>query len=64
MKKSSPTRNPEGLDKKHPIALRLMPEERIEAERIALNEGLTMSALARNAYLKGLAVLREVGFKS
>jgi len=50
-------RTPNGVLSTKPIALRLMPEERIEAERLANATGKTKSNLAREAYLTGLSVL-------
>lgn len=50
-------RNPEGLDKKKPIALRLMPNERADAERISRESNVSMSRLAREAFLKGLPLV-------
>lgn len=47
-------RNPEGLVREKPIALRLMPQELLDAERIASEMNLTKSCLARKAYLAGL----------
>ncbi|MFY9327831.1 MAG: hypothetical protein WAO76_07410, partial [Georgfuchsia sp.] len=55
MHKQHKSRNPAGLDTKHPIALRLMSAERADAERIAAKMGTTLSALARLAYLEGLS---------
>ncbi|HJW25146.1 MAG TPA: hypothetical protein VJ576_09630 [Rhodocyclaceae bacterium] len=55
-------RNPDGLETKKPIALRLMPEELEEAERISKLIGYSKSFLAREAYLKGLPIIcREAG---
>lgn len=50
----STKRNPDGLEKNKPIALRLMPEERENAERIAMQFNISQSLLARKAYLHGL----------
>ena len=47
-------RNPDGLITDKPIALRLMPDERAEAERIADHLCMTLSCLARLAFLAGL----------
>ncbi|WP_153111524.1 hypothetical protein [Propionivibrio limicola] len=60
--KSQRQRNPDGLWTKKPISLRLMPEEREEAERLSGELNITLSALARQAYLKGLPiVVRDAG---
>lgn len=59
MKQQPPSRNPAGLATKKPIALRLMPGELADAERIAAEEGLSKSALARKAYLKGLPLVAK-----
>ena len=47
-------RNPAGVDVRRPIALRLMPAERIDAERVAARLNVSLSKLARMAYLRGL----------
>lgn len=54
-----PSYNPSGLDTKRPIFLRLMPDERREAERVAADAGISKSNLARQAYLKGLPLVCE-----
>lgn len=54
MHSSSKSRNPAGVTKGKPIALRLMPSEKAEAKRIAARLGTSQSALARKAYLAGL----------
>lgn len=59
MSVKSPSRNPAGVVKVKPIALRLMPQERAKAERIAVKKGLTRSALARQAFLKGLPLVES-----
>lgn len=51
------SRNPAGLVKNKPIALRLMPQELSNAERVAVKKGMTRSALARQAFLKGLPLV-------
>lgn len=51
------SRNPAGLATKKPIALRLMPAERADAERFAAKLGTSKSALARSAYLAGLPII-------
>lgn len=53
-------RNPSGLATKTPIALRLMPGELADAKRIAAQQGLSQSALARRAYLKGLPLVSDL----
>jgi len=50
--------SPRGIDSKA-IALRLMPEERIEAGELSSSNGLSMSAFARKVYLKGLPLIRK-----
>lgn len=55
MHKQHKSRNPAGIAIKKPIALRLMPAEKADAERIAAKLGTSQSALARMAYLAGLS---------
>lgn len=50
-------RNPEGLVTEKPIALRLMPQELKDAERIAAELHLTKACLARKAFLAGLPLV-------
>lgn len=50
-------RNEDGLDYKRPIALRLMLEEREDAEVLSKKFHKTKSAFARLAYLAGVKVL-------
>jgi len=50
-------RNKNGLDYAKPIALRLMPEERANAERLSKQLGRTKSAFARDAYLAGVELI-------
>ena len=57
--KPTRTRNPSGVVKVKPIALRLQPEERAQAERLAKESGHSASALARKAYLKGIPLVAE-----
>lgn len=65
MQKQHHSRNPAGIVTTKPIALRLMPGERIEADRIAAERNVSRSALAREAYLKGLPlVVATPPFKS
>lgn len=53
------TRNPHGVADVKPIALRLLPEERDQAEALAQKAESSMSSLARKAYLKGLPLVIE-----
>lgn len=53
----SSKRNPSGLATSKPIALRLMPAELANAERIADELQITRSNLARQAYLAGLPIV-------
>jgi hypothetical protein len=46
-----------GLDYKRPIALRLMPEERLDADRLSKQFGKSNSAFAREAYLAGVQII-------
>lgn len=57
MKHKHPSRNPAGIVTAKPIALRLMPGELDDAERIAAERNVSRSALAREAYLKGLPLV-------
>lgn len=57
MTQPKPSRNPAGIATKKPIALRLMPTELADAERIARRLNLTRSALAREAFLAGLPLV-------
>lgn len=50
-------RNQSGLNYKSPIALRLMPAEREQAELLSKRLGKTKSAFAREAYLAGLQII-------
>lgn len=50
-------RNPDGLISKKPIALRLMPEELANAKRVSQETNVSMSCLAREAFLKGLPLV-------
>lgn len=59
MSVKSPSRNPAGIVKNKPIALRLMPKELADAERIARKHGLSRSALARQAFIAGLPITEE-----
>lgn len=53
------TRNPHGTVKNRPIALRLMPEELAEADELSSLSGRSKSSLARDAYLKGIKLVKE-----
>lgn len=57
MQKQHHSRNPAGIVKTKPIALRLMPGELDDAARIAAERNVSRSALAREAYLKGLPLV-------
>lgn len=50
-------RNPDGLVKKQPIALRLMPDELANAKRVSEETNTSLSYLAREAFLKGLPLV-------
>lgn len=52
--KKTHTRNPSGVVKVKPIALRLLPDERAQADRLAKESGHSVSAIARKAYLAGI----------
>lgn len=52
-----PKRTPKGVDKSRPIALRLLPEERTQAEHVAKRLNVSRSNLARQAYLAGLPIV-------
>lgn len=49
-------RSPHGVDS-NPIALRLMPEERTQAEDISKQLGLSKATFARLAYLAGIPLV-------
>lgn len=53
------SRNPAGLATKKPIALRLTPEDRAEAERIAAKLHVSKSLLAYRAYRAGLPIVMK-----
>lgn len=59
MKQQTSSRNPAGIVKEKPIALRLMPKELADAERIASKQGLSRSALARKAFILGLPLVDD-----
>ncbi len=50
-------RNPRGLATRKPISLRLMPNELLDAERIAKELGVTKSRIARDAFIAGLPLI-------
>ena len=51
--------NPRGLAKTKHIALRLMPDELADANRIAAQLKVSKSNLARSAYLAGLPIVQS-----
>lgn len=53
------TRNPHGTVKNRPIALRLMPAELAEADTLSTLSHRSKSLLARDAYLIGIAQIKE-----
>lgn len=53
------SRNPAGIVKAKPIALRLMPDERADAKRIAQEQGCSLSAHGRECYLAGKKLLQS-----
>lgn len=53
------TRNPSGVVKAKSISLRLLPEERAQADRISNESGHSISALSRKAFLRGLPLIAE-----
>lgn len=57
--KNAITRNPKGVTKEKPIALRLKRDERLAAERLASEKNITLSALARDAFLAGLPLIAK-----
>lgn len=57
MTQAKRSRNPAGIVKAKPIALRLMPDERAEAIRIANEQGYSLSAHGRECYLLGKKIL-------
>ncbi|SDK77867.1 hypothetical protein SAMN05661010_00051 [Modicisalibacter muralis] len=56
LKPSKPTRSPRGVEK--PVAMRLLPEEREELERIAADEVRSAASMARIIYLRGVSHYR------
>jgi hypothetical protein len=57
--KKALTCNPKGVAAVKPIALRLLKDEREEAEQLSGEKNISMSALAREAYLAGLSVIKS-----
>jgi hypothetical protein len=57
--KNRTTWNPKGVAKTPPIALRLLPDEKIDASKFAKKRSQSQSAMAREAYLLGLPLLKE-----
>lgn len=57
--KNAITRNPKGVTKEKPIALRLKKDERLAAEKLAGEKKITLSALARDAFLAGLPLISQ-----
>ncbi|WP_110710506.1 hypothetical protein [Salinicola sp. CR57] len=56
VKPSKPTRSPRGVER--PVAMRLMPAERAELERIAGEEVRSAASMARIIYLRGVGHYR------
>ena len=52
-------RNPAGIEIRRPIALRLMPQEREDAERVAAKLNISLSNLARQSFLEGLPIVER-----
>jgi len=52
--RSKRERAPAGIEREHPISLRLKPEERLQLETAAANRNCTVNAVARKAVLIGL----------
>lgn len=59
MKPATTTRNPHGVTKSKTIALRLIGKERVEAEEVSEDRHQSLSAMAREAYLLGLPLLKQ-----
>lgn len=55
--KNTVIRNPKGLVKKSPIALRLMPDELANAKRVSGEIKVSLSCLAREAFISGLPLV-------
>jgi hypothetical protein len=61
MQRNKKTYNPDGLATGKPIALRLMPNELKQAERLAKKSGYSRSFLARRLFLIGLESFTKSG---
>lgn len=61
MQRNKKTYNPDGLATGKPIALRLMPNELAQAERLAKKSGYSRSFLARRLFLIGLDTFTKTG---
>lgn len=59
MEKTQSSYNPDGVVTEKPIALRLLPNERKHAEKVAQKHGLSRSALARRAFNAGLPIVEQ-----
>lgn len=57
MEHKVPSRNPAGIEKDKPIALRLMPDERKAALAMSKVKGQSGSSFARMCYLAGFNLL-------
>lgn len=61
MQRNKKTYNPDGLATGKPIALRLMPNELKQAERLAKKSGYSRSFLARRMFLIGMETFTKSG---
>lgn len=59
MRKLQSSYNPDGVVTEKPIALRLLPNERKRAEKVAQKHGLSRGALARLAFNAGLPIIEQ-----
>ncbi|MEW6166041.1 MAG: hypothetical protein AB1642_13365 [Pseudomonadota bacterium] len=50
---------PDGVVSERPIALRLLPDERKHAERLASRHNISKGALARLAFNAGLPIIEQ-----
>ena len=64
MQRNKKTYNPDGLATGKPIALRLMPNELKQAERLAKKSGCSRSFLARRLFLIGMDTFTKCGESS
>ncbi len=64
MQRNKKTYNPDGLATGKPIALRLMPNELKQAERLAKKSGCSRSFLARRLFLIGMNTFTKSGESS